>query len=332
MAKLAVIGAGAWGTTLATLAAQNGHEALILGRDFAAMERFNITNRNLAYLEDFILPDSIRFTANPEEALDACEAVLIAIPSEHIDAGLQPLAPLLSDAALPICSSVKGFLNNRLLRVSEALPPLIGEHPFATLSGPNLAKEVLRGDPSVTVIASADESAIEVFRGYFGRPTFRVYGSRDVIGVELGGAVKNILAIASGIAKELGYGMNTQSALLTRGMAEMTTLGAHLGAEPVTLLGIAGLGDAIATALSPLSRNVQLGGALARGLALETALLSVTGVAEGALTARHVAAFGGVHGLDLPITASVAAVVSGTQTVEASLQALLSRTWKMEVW
>jgi len=332
MAKLAIIGAGAWGTTLGVLAAQNSHDVMILGRDAVRMDRYNATNRNLAYLEDFILPETLQFTAEPEEALGECEAVLIAIPSEHVRTGLAPFASLLGDRKIPICSSVKGFLDDQLLRVSEALPDILGAHPFATLSGPNLAKEVLRGDPAVTVIASTEEETIETFRGIFGRPTFRIYGSHDVIGVELGGAVKNILAIASGIAMELGYGMNTQSALVTRGIAELTTLGGHLGAEPVTLLGIAGLGDAIATCLSPLSRNVQLGGALARGLPLETALLTVTGVAEGAHTAKHVAAFAAIHQLDLPITTSVAAVVSGTQTVEASLQSLLARTWKMEVW
>lgn len=332
MAKLGVIGAGAWGTTLATLAARNGHTVHLLGRDPIAMERYQATNRNLAYLDDIELPRSVHFTADPERALAAADAVLIAIPSEHLLGALIPLTPWLTSPDLPVCSSVKGFLDDRLRRVSQGLPEVLGPHPYATLSGPNLAREVLRGDPSVSVVASDSEATIDVFRAFFGSATFRLYGSRDVTGVELGGAVKNILAIAAGIASAVGFGMNTQAALLSRGMAEMTQLGASLGAEPGTLLGIAGLGDAICTALSPLSRNVQLGQALAQGLSLDEASLRINGIAEGAGTARHVAAYAASQGLDLPITAGVAAVVQGERSVADTVGALMTRSWKMEVW
>lgn len=331
MAKVGIIGAGAWGTTLGVLAATNGHEVNCLGRDSAALDRYNAARCNLAYLPDVPLPASLRFTADPAAALEAAEAVVVAVPSEQLALAAAPLAPLLGDPALPICASVKGFIDDKLTRVSQALPDFWGPHPLAVLSGPNLAREILRGDPAVTVVASADQTAVAVFQELLARPAFRVYGSRDVTGVELGGAVKNILAIATGIARGLGYGMNTQAAILARGMAEMTILGDHLGAHRETLLGIAGLGDAVCTALSELSRNVQLGMALARGFDLASALGQVTGVAEGAGTARHVAAYAQVHALDLPITDSVARVVTGTWTVHEAVEALLARTWKMEV-
>lgn len=328
--QVGVIGAGAWGTTLAALAAANGHRAVVLGRDAETMAAFNAASRNLAYLSSFALPHGLHFTADPAEALAGSDAVILAVPSHHLRDCLTLHREFLSDPALPICSSVKGFMDDRLTRVAEALPECIGAHPVAVLSGPNLAKEVLKGDPTVTVIAANQEQPVDVFRELLARPTFRVYGSHDVAGVEIGGAVKNILALAAGITTGLGFGMNTQAALLSRGLAEMVVLGTHLGAQKETLMGIAGLGDAVCTCLSPLSRNVQVGRMLGEGASLQTAIDAASGVAEGVETAAHVAAYASANGLDLPITQGVARILDGTRKPLETLGLLMDRAWKME--
>ncbi|HYE80165.1 MAG TPA: NAD(P)H-dependent glycerol-3-phosphate dehydrogenase, partial [bacterium] len=258
-------------------------------------------------------------------------AIILAIPSHHVTEVVDRHRPFLADRRLPICSSVKGFLDDRLTRVSKALAATLPGNPVAVLSGPNLAKEVMRGDPTVTVVASDDDAAFEVFRELLARPTFRIYGSRDVAGVEVGGAVKNILALAAGITTGLGFGMNTQAALLSRGLAEMVVLGTDLGAQKETLMGIAGLGDAVCTCLSPLSRNVQVGRMLGEGTDLQHALQAASGVAEGVETACHVACYAEAHGLEMPITGGIAWIVEGRRSPGETLGLLMDRAWKMEV-
>ena len=330
--RLGIIGSGAWATTLGVLAVQNGATARCLGRNADLMDEYNAAERNTTYLPSFALPmPQFAYSADPDEVLAEADAIVLAVPSEHVEGTCEQFSAYLGSSDTPMLSAIKGFVDDELTLVTDVLPKDIGEHPLAVISGPNLAREVMRGDPAVTIIASSSDDAIDYFRQYFSSPVFRIYGSHDVLGVQIAGAVKNTLAIAAGVVGAVGLGMNTQSALLARGLAEMTALVEELGGERSTALGIAGLGDAICTCLSPFSRNVQLGQAIGEGHSLELALQRVNGIPEGLPTTRHLYAYAKAHDFDLPITSAVYGVLKGELNPERAMNLLMQRAWKMEV-
>jgi glycerol-3-phosphate dehydrogenase (NAD(P)+) len=299
-----VVGGGTFGTTLAHLAGQQGHEALLWMRDTAQARALNETRIHERYLPGLRLSDRIRATDDLAEVVGRCHLLLVAIPSE----GFRSVARALGDHVRGdqvVVSATKGLERGTYGRMTEILRQETCARKLGALSGPNLALDLVRGVPAGTVIASAyDEVVRAVERVLHGAP-FRVYASRDVLGVELGGAMKNVIAIAGGLARGLGFGDSTLALLVTRGLAEMARLGAVLGADPRTFTGLSGAGDLMVTAWSELSRNHRVGRRLAAGEPLDTILGNLGQVAEGVPTARVVHEWCTGHGLTLPICEGV---------------------------
>jgi glycerol-3-phosphate dehydrogenase (NAD(P)+) len=323
-ASLAVLGAGAWGSVLASLLAANGHDVRLWCRDPAGAAAIARTRRNDTYLPVFDLPDGIRVTPRLDEAVDGVEAAVLAIPTRGIRELLANLPPLPA-----IVSASKGFLGADLSRASEVIGAGRPGTSVAALSGPNLADEIARGLPAAAVLASADEALGRRLQALFARPSFRVYVSTDVAGVEACGALKNVIALAAGMSDGLGLGDNAHAALITRGLAELVRVGTALGGEPRTFYGLAGVGDLVATCGSSRSRNHQVGVRLARGEPMGTILDSGI-TAEGVDTVRHVVAYALKHELELPIAREVHRVVYEGLPAAEALRALMARAPKGE--
>ena len=318
---ISVLGAGAWGTALAVAAAAR-HDVLLWGRDAAAIDAMQRTRRNTRYLPDVALPAALRLEADHDEALAHGRTGLLVIATPM--AGLREgLAALPGEApAIWLC---KGFERETGLLGHEIARAVRPGRACGVLSGPSFAQEVARGQPTALVAASDDPDlvarAVEAFHG----PALRVYSSDDPIGVEVGGAVKNVLAIATGIADGMALGLNARAALITRGLAEMTRLGLALGARAETFMGLSGLGDLVLTATGDLSRNRQVGLALARGQALPQILQQLGHVAEGVLSVSTVLQRAHSLGLELPITHAVVDVLEGRLAPSAALRQLMQR-------
>lgn len=325
MPSFAVVAATSWGVTLAALLARNGHEVLLVARDGAEAAAVNRA-RGLDRLPGLVLPDSV--TAGIAEDLPGdCAGLVLAAPAQATRATLAalPLAPPPS-----VLSTAKGLEIGTALRMSELIAERWPAAQIAALSGPNLSREIVRGAPAAAVIASADAVSAALWQGALSGGAFRAYTSDDLVGVELAGALKNVVAIAAGVATGLGFGANTVAAIMTRGLAEMTRLGIALGANPMTFQGLAGVGDLSATCFSPLSRNRRLGEFLARGLSPGAALARIGEVAEGATTAPVVTALATRLGIEMPIAHHVAATVAGAETVLQAMAALLDRPFTSE--
>lgn len=300
----AVLGDGAWGTAVALLLAGNSSHRVALWSARPESGRLLQEKReNVRLLPGVAIPESIRLTADASEAVAGADLWIVAIPTVYLRQTLARLAPLPERA--PVLSLTKGFENETFLRPSEVIAQVLGVERVAVLSGPSHAEEVSRGLPASVVVASNDFELAVAVQHDLRTERFRVYTNADVIGVELGGALKNIVGIAAGICEGLALGDNARSALLTRGLAEMTRFGVALGAEPATFAGLAGLGDLITTCISPHGRNRQVGLRLARGERWATIRDSTTTIAEGAFTARSVWERAMRGGLDMPITAEV---------------------------
>ncbi|MDB5097317.1 MAG: Glycerol-3-phosphate dehydrogenase [Cyanobacteria bacterium RYN_339] len=304
MSKVGILGGGSWGTALANLVGCNGHDVLHWMRDRDAVSECNGQRTNTRYLPGLALSNRIEATSDLARVGQECRLILVVIPSQSLRMVVGELGNHLDGGHL-LVHATKGFETGTFKRMSVIIREETCTKKIGVLSGPNLAKEIAEGQPSATVVASKYKEVIEASRQVLVGPTFRVYGSSDVIGAETGGALKNILAIASGLAVGLGFGDNTKAMLLTRGLAEISRLGIHLGAHPATFSGLSGIGDLMATCFSPLSRNFQVGARLAKGESMEQIVGAMNQVAEGIKTTRAVHEYGQANGLYLPITEGV---------------------------
>ncbi|HEX8025035.1 MAG TPA: NAD(P)H-dependent glycerol-3-phosphate dehydrogenase [Candidatus Limnocylindrales bacterium] len=329
--KVAVIGAGAWGTTLAITLGRE-EPVLLLAHSPETAERLGKERRNTAKLPGVELPETIRVTANPADLSVATDLVIVAVPSAHVREAIGRAAPFLP-ATADILSVVKGLENGTLLRMTEVIAAVGGIDPgrIAALSGPNLALEIARALPASAVVASADPEVGERIVARLGRRHFRLYTNPDVLGVELAGALKNIIAIAAGAADGMGFGDNGKAGLMTRGLAEITRVGIAAGANPLTFAGLAGIGDVIATCGSKLSRNHKLGDYLAQGRTWKDVEGVLGGVAEGAYTVDAALALAARLGVEMPIAQEVHNVLFEGKSVPRALVDLLSRESKDEL-
>lgn len=329
---IAVLGAGSWGTALANLLAHRGHRVRIWAREPEAVADINGNHRNDLFLPEVALHPSLMALSNPAEAVREARLVVSAAPSHAVRAVVgQARSGIAPDAV--IVSVSKGLEPETLARMSEVLAAeLEPGRPIAVLSGPSFAKEVAVGEPTALVVASQSATAADTVQEAFTSPTFRVYTHADVIGAELGGALKNVIAIAAGILEGLGLGYNPRAALITRGLAEMARLGVAMGADPLTFAGLAGIGDLVLTATGPLSRNRSLGAEVGRGRGLQEILGERRTVAEGVGTARAAVTLGWRHGVELPIAEQVSAILFEGKGASQAIQELMERAPKPEQW
>ena len=330
-ARVAVIGAGAWGTTLARIIGLQEPVSLV-ARSADVASAISRDRRNERRLPGIDLPESLVATADAAAISDAVDLVVIAVPSSHVRSAVSAVTPYLASTA-DIVSVVKGLEPNTLLRMSEVIADVTGVRPgrIAALSGPNLAIEVARGLPASAVVASDDPSLADRVVERLGRREFRLYVNSDILGVELAGALKNIVAIAAGAADGLGFGDNGKAGLITRGLAEMTRLGLAMGANPLTFAGLAGIGDVVANCGSGLSRNHRLGEELAKGRKWADIEASLPGVAEGAYTVDAALALARRHDVEMPIAQEVHNALFEGKSVQRCLIDLLSRESKDEL-
>lgn len=333
MRKIAVIGTTAWGTTLATLLAAKGMEVRLLARTEAEAEILNRERENKRRLPGVTFPPTLCATPFASEALSGVELVILAVPSQTMRQNLHRIKEGLEPSAI-ILSASKGIEVKTTKRMSEVIAEELGqefESRICVLSGPNFSQEVARGFPTATVVASkGGEVAKRVQEAVFS-PRFRAYINDDVIGVELGGALKNVIALAAGISDGLGFGANTKAALITRGLAEMTRLGVACGARPLTFSGLSGLGDLVATCFSQLSRNRFVGQELGRGRKLPEILASLHGIAEGVETSRACLKLAHHLGVEMPITEQVYRVLFEDLPLKEAVPALMERELKHEL-
>jgi glycerol-3-phosphate dehydrogenase (NAD(P)+) len=329
--RVAVIGAGAWGTGLATVAAQAGNDASLFVRRPDAAAEIAETRRNERYLPGAILPSDVHVTSDLGEACRGAELILLVIPSQTMRETARAIAPFVGDAV--VVSAAKGLDRTTLERMTEVAArelPAQAASRICALSGPNLAAEIVAGKPATTVVAGRDLAAAERARDLLMTPLFRVYTNEDVIGVEIAGALKNIMGIGAGIADGLQAGDNAKAAFITRGLAEMARLGVALGAQPLTFAGLAGLGDLIATCASPLSRNRYVGQELAKARSLDDIRAGMTNVAEGIFTTEAAVALAKRAGVELPIAEQIHAVLFEGKPVAAAIEDLMQRDAKDE--
>lgn len=330
MRRVTVIGAGSWGTALAVHLGRVGHTVHLWGRDRALVDEMMVRRANAVYLPDVTLPGSVTVTHALDIALADTELVVAAIPSHGFRTTMRAVAPHLTRGAI-IVSATKGLEADSLLRMSEVLAQEIGSrHPVVVLSGPSFAAEVAQQLPTAVLAASPHVDALEQVQVEFRGPTFRLYGSDDVVGVEIGGALKNIIAIAAGVVEGLGLGHNALAALITRGLAEVSRLACAAGGRRETLAGLSGLGDLVLTCTGGLSRNRHVGAELARGRSLHDILAGMKMVAEGVRTTGAALALGQKYGVELPITAQMAEVLAGRSDVRTAIGALMLRPQRAE--
>jgi glycerol-3-phosphate dehydrogenase (NAD(P)+) len=308
--RVAVLGAGSWGTTLASLLSSR-NETVLWAREPEIAASVSARHVNPAFLPGFVLSPALAATHELEVALRGAEVVVVAVPSRYFRSIVAAASPFISPRA-DIVSVSKGIEPGTCKRMTEVLEDVLGENSgrFCVLSGPNLAREVMAGQPSATVIAGVDATQTKRLQHLFMSDVLRVYTNPDLVGCEIGGAVKNVIAIAAGIADGLAYGWNTKAALITRGLAELARLGVALGGEPLTFLGLAGNGDLMATCSSPHSRNRHVGEELGKGRSLDDILNSMQMVAEGVGTTRSVLELAARSAVELPICEKVGAVLA----------------------
>jgi glycerol-3-phosphate dehydrogenase (NAD(P)+) len=331
MTKIAVFGAGSWGTAFSIVLADAGNDVTIWGRREEVCATINDRRENTDYLPGIALPPTVSATHDPEKAVAGAEVVVLAVPSQTLRANLVEWAPLLPEGAV-LVSLMKGVELGTLKRMSEVVAEVTGAGPerIAVVSGPNLSHEIARREPAASVVACADESVAQRLQGIVHSPTFRPYTSVDVVGCELGGAYKNVVALAVGMAVGLGYGDNATASVITRGLAETARLATRRGANPLTLMGLAGLGDLVATCSSPLSRNRTFGERLGQGMTTEQIYASTRQVAEGAKSSSSLLALARDSGVDAPIAEAVDGVIAGHLTAPDLVTAMLSRDTKAE--
>jgi glycerol-3-phosphate dehydrogenase (NAD(P)+) len=329
MSSIAVVGAGSWGTALASHLAGAGHDVRLWVRDPVQAADIAGRHENRRYLPGIALPSTIVPSAELPDVVKAAELVLLVVPSEHSRGVYRQLRPLLP-AGVPLVAATKGIEIDTLQRMSEVAAEELPGHPLSVLCGPSFAMEVAQGQPTTVVLASADESVAALVQRALSTRRFRAYTSDDVIGAELGGALKNVIAIAAGIVAGLGLGHNTAAALITRGLAEMTRLSVALGGRADTLAGLAGLGDLVLTCTGALSRNRRVGLALGKGRTLDEALAELSMVAEGVRTTRAACALAARAGVEMPIATQMEAVLYDGKPPQDAVEQLMLRSLKRE--
>jgi glycerol-3-phosphate dehydrogenase (NAD(P)+) len=331
MSAVAVLGAGSWGTTLANLLAGKGETVRLWAYEPEVVEAINRTHENPLFLPGVRLRADLRAFGDPREAVDGAGVIVSAPPSHVTRAVVDRVREAVAPGVL-VVSATKGIENDTLALMSEVFAERLPEARFVALSGPSFAIEVCQGQPTAVVAAAGDETSALAAQQLFATPAFRVYSGRDVVGVELAGALKNVIAIAAGILEGLGLGHNPRAALITRGLAEITRLGVAMGAEPSTFAGLAGMGDLVLTTTGSLSRNRALGVALAQGQTLEEYRTAHRSVAEGANTSRAGAALGARMGVELPIIQKVCEVLFSGKPARDAVPELMGRELKAELW
>ena len=326
--KVAVVGAGSWGTTVATIAARTVPTVLWARRPELA-DAVNARHENTDYLPGVALPGHLRATASLDEAVSGASIVVMAIPSHGFRAVLESLAPHVG-ADIPILSLTKGLEQGTQRRMTEVIAEVLPGHGAGVLTGPNLAREIVAGQPAATVVAMTDPAVAASVQVLLGTENFRVYTNPDVVGCEMAGATKNVLAIAAGISTGLGLGDSSLAALITRGLAELGRLCVAMGGQRMTIAGLAGVGDLVATCTSPLSRNRAVGVELGRGRSLDEILGGMRMVAEGVKSARPLLDMAAAYGVEMPIGEQVAQVLEGVRSPSEVIPALMLRSAKPE--
>ncbi len=318
--RVAVLGGGSWGTTVASLASART-ETVLWARRQSTVDAINERHENPDYLEGLPLHSRLTATTSLKEAVFHADVVVVGVPSQSFRETLNDISDHLRPW-IPLVSLSKGLERGSHMRMTQVIEDVLPGHPSGVLSGPNLAREVLSGLAAAAVIAMPDQHLAESLQTVFASTVFRVYTNVDVVGCELGGALKNVIAIAAGMAEGLGVGDNTRAMVITRGLAEMTRLGVAMGGDPRTFAGLTGLGDLMATCLSPLSRNRRVGEEIARGRTVEEITNQLGMVAEGTKSAESVVEIARQHGVDVPIAEEVAAVVRGERTAAQAYRGL----------
>lgn len=330
--RAAVIGGGSWGTALASVLGSKGHEVVVWTHDPDVAETITTRHENARYLPGVQLPPTVRATPSLASSLEGAELVVVVTPSHVVREVMVQAAPHLPPNVAIVCAS-KGIENESLMTMSEVLEDVLPpeRHPYLSfLSGPSFAAEVARGMPTAVVVAARWERIARQVQQAFAAPFFRVYTSPDVMGIELGGALKNVIAIAAGTSDGLGFGHNARSGLITRGLAEISRLAVRKGANPLTLSGLAGMGDLVLTCTGELSRNRTVGFRLGQGERIGDILASMTQVAEGVRTAKSAHDLARKLGVDMPLTDAVHAVLYENATALEAVRALMARELKAE--
>lgn len=336
MSRIAVIGAGAWGTAIAMVLGRTGaHQVKLWAFEKEVFDGVTAHRVNQVFLPGFKVPESVLATNDLAHALEEAEVVVSVMPSHHCRRVFTTMSPHLKPEMLFV-SATKGIENDSLLRMSEVIHEVVhtgrGFEPrVAALSGPTFAKEVAKGDPTAIAVASADSDLTSTVQREFSGPTFRVYTNDDIVGVELGGALKNVIAIAAGVCDGLGLGHNTIAALITRGLSEISRLAVSLGAKRETMAGLAGMGDLVLTCTGGLSRNRTVGVELGKGRRLEVIIAGMHGmVAEGVLTTNAAVGLAARQGIEMPITSQMYAILHDGKPPKEAIRELMTRPGKVE--
>lgn len=319
--RIALLGGGSWGTTVASITSRNA-PTTIWARDPYTVADINENRRNEKYLPGAVLHSDLRATTSLQEAVQHADVIIMGVPSQHFRAVLTEAGPFVRPW-VPVISLTKGLEMGTQMRMTEVIDAVLPGHPAGILTGPNLALEILKGQAAAAVMAMVDSRIAHALQRVFRSGLFRVYTNDDVIGCELGGALKNVIAIAVGMGDGAGAGDNTRAAIITRGLAELTRLGVAMGGQPATFAGLAGMGDLIATCTSPLSRNRYVGVQLGKGRALDDIISEMSMVAEGVKTCGVVMQLSQKYNVEMPITAEVHKVISGQINAQEAFRGLL---------
>lgn len=329
-AKIAVLGSGSWGTALASLVARHGHPTVLWGRDPVVVNAIDSQHENPRYLPSLPLPENLRATTDMAAAIDGAAWVLVVVPSHAFGETVRALAPLLP-AGVGVAWATKGFEPGSGRFLHEVAGEVFGQGvPLAVVTGPSFAKEVTQGLPTAVTVHGDDAAFTQVVADAMHGPAFRAYTGNDMVGAELGGAMKNVLAVATGVADGMALGLNARAGLITRGLNEMLRLAAAIGGRPETLMGLAGLGDLVLTSTGDLSRNRRLGLALGRGKGIAEAVAEIGQVVESIQTADEVMRQAERHGIELPISDAVRSVLHGELSPADGLKQLMAREQKAE--
>lgn len=330
MSYISVIGAGSWGTTLACLLSDKGYDVTLWVHEKELAEEINNTRINRIYLPDIILPDNLKVTYSIDVTVKKARYIINAVPAQFTRAVFKEALSYIPDQAI-IISASKGIERGTLLTVSSILKEL-SAHPVAVLSGPSFAKEVIKKLPAAVTLAAEDKNIGYMLQELFNINNFRVYTHDDIIGVEIGGALKNVMAIAAGISDSLGLGNNARASLITRGLAEMTRLGIAMGAKERTFSGLSGIGDLVLTCTSPLSRNYTVGAKLGQGIKLKDILNQTKSVAEGVATAESAYDLSKKYNIEMPIVEQVYKVINEDKDPVLGVKDLMERSLKTEFY
>ena len=322
MLKIGLLGGGSWGTTVASLISRNC-PTTIWARDMETVRDINDHHRNEKYLPGLTLHEDLKASHSLQETLKNADVVVVGIPSQNCRSVMEEAKSFIRPW-VPIVSLTKGLEQGTKMRMTEIIESIYPQHPVGVLTGPNLAKEVLQGQAAAAVIAMVDTNIANALQQVFRTGLFRVYTNEDVIGCELAGALKNVIAIAVGMGDGAGAGDNTRSAVITRGLAELTRLGIAMGGKPATFAGLAGMGDLIATCISPLSRNRYVGVQLGKGRTIQDIIAEMSMVAEGVKTCGVVAELANIYNIEMPITQEVNKVINEAVTARVAFRGLLS--------